>query len=159
MTAGFLAVIDPDVYASFVGEDWEFDDLISHFRDEMSRHRLLIWGTGREDLWDIDVRSKASDLNGYRELTGGIVCTGGRLLLTNYESLTMAAQLERVVLPQDDERDQVLELDPGPYLCRIVQLHDPEDESEHPGPGFMLELVRTGELPPPWDAIPWGEDI
>ncbi len=155
--SGFLAVIDPDAYASFVAEDWELEDLVSHFRTEMSRHRLLIWGTGSEGLWGIDVRSQPSNVNGYRELRGGILCTSGRLLLTNYESLTMAAQFEDVDLPQNHESEQILKLNPGSYLSRIVQSHDPEDESEQTGPGFVLELVRTEGLPAPWNEIPWSE--
>ena len=68
--SGFLAIVDPDAYESFVDEDWELDALVAHFLAQMRANRLLLWGTGREDMWLVDVRSKPASDPGYRELTG-----------------------------------------------------------------------------------------
>ena len=57
---------------------------------------------------------------------GSIGASRSRLLLTNYESLTMAAQFPDITLPEAHERGQVLSVSPGLYDCRIVQLSDPE---------------------------------
>jgi hypothetical protein len=45
--SGFLALVDPDAYESFVAEDWSLEQLIEHFKGEMAQGRLLIWDIQR----------------------------------------------------------------------------------------------------------------
>ncbi len=120
--SGFLAIIDPDAYRGFVHADWTWDTIQEHFRREMRDRHLLIWATGMEHLWSIDVSFQPTRASGFREVVGSIDASRGRLLLTNYESLTMAAQFPDVTLPEAHERGQVLSVSPGLYNCRIVQL-------------------------------------
>ena len=97
--SGFLAIIDPDAYRGFVHADWTWDTIQEHFRREMRDRHLLIWGTGMEHCWSIDVSFQPTRASGFREVVGSIDASRGRLLLTNYESLTMAAQFRDVTLP------------------------------------------------------------
>ncbi len=155
--SGFLGILDPDGYESFVAADWELEQLTAHFRIQMRRERLLLWGTGCEGLWLVDVRRAPSGITGFREVTGTIESSAGRLALTNYESLTMAAQFEDVTLPQTHEQDQVLEVPRGRYRCRVVQFQDPDQELDEERVGFVVELTPTNEPHAAWDAFPWSD--
>lgn len=53
--SGFLAIIDPDAYRGFVSADWTWETIQEHFMREMRDRHLLIWGTGMEHNWSIDV--------------------------------------------------------------------------------------------------------
>lgn len=163
--SGFLALVDPDAYRSFVGEDWTFEQLMAHFTAQMRERRMLIWRSGAENLWRVQVRLSTSAINGYRELTGPLTITNGRLLLTNYERLTMAAQFEDVALPEPENMDMLIPVPSGHYRCRIVQIDDPENEQDDPEneqfttistgvPDFVIELAPSEEELAVWTAIP-----
>jgi len=156
--SGFLAVVVPAAYQGFVSKNWQLDQLFRHFSAQMSRRALLLWGTGLEGLWRVEVRNRRSEVRGFREVTGPIHVSGGAVLVTNYESLTMAAQFDDVVLPEPHERNQVVPLPDGDYCCRIVQLFDPElkeSSAESSGPDFIVEFTRPKVLPPEWSEVPW----
>jgi hypothetical protein len=101
--SGLLALIDPDAYAAFVDPDWEFRHLMVHFREQMAKRRMLIWCAGLGAEWTVAVASEPSPRTGFREVTGTIVATGGRLALVSYEELTMAAEDADYVLPPSHE--------------------------------------------------------
>src|SRR5215216_3964121 len=103
--SGFLALIVPAAYETFVGSDWTFEQITAHFQAQMTRRSLLIWGTGLEGFWKVDVVLKEVEIKGFREVSGPLQVTGGSLLLTNYESLTMAAQFKDVTLPEKHQED------------------------------------------------------
>ena len=155
--SGFLAVVVPAAYECFVSKNWELDQLFRHFSAQMHRRALLIWGTGLEGFWGVEVRTDRSEVQGFREISGPIHVTGGAVLVTNYESLTMAAQFGDVALPEPHQRDQVVPLPDGDYCCRIIQMFDPEEESsaESNGPDFVVEFTRDSMLPPEWSDVPW----
>jgi hypothetical protein len=83
--SGFLALVVPAAYPSFVAPDWTFDQIIAHFRAQMARRSLLIWGTGLEGYWNVDLVLKPANVSGFREISGPIHVVGGSLLLINYE--------------------------------------------------------------------------
>ena len=156
--SGFLALVDPDADEGYVGREWQLDDLFARVRDQMAARRLLIWGTGSEGHWTVGVSVGHDGPSGVREVTGSIDASKGRLLLTNYESLTMAAQYQDVILPQDHEADLVIAVRAGPYQCRIVQ-HALTDHSHTDAilPDFTIALRSTDVMLPPWASIPWSE--
>ncbi len=157
--SGFLAIIDPDAYQGLVQAGWTWETLQEHFRQEMRERHLLIWGTGLEHFWCIDALSDPSAAVGFREVTGSIVASQGRLLLTNYESLTMAAQFPDVRLPQAHERDQTFSVAPGLYDCRIIQLSDPESDAPFEEPvNFIYEFTRATSPREAWIELPWRAD-
>jgi hypothetical protein len=122
----------------------------------MRERHLLIWGTGMEQVWRIEVSFTPTKIAHFREITGSIIASQGRLLLTNYESLTMAAQFRDVLLPQSHERKQVLSVQPGLYDCRIVQLSDPKSDAEFEEPvNFIYEFTRATSTREAWNVVPW----
>jgi hypothetical protein len=153
--SGFLAVVDPHAYRGFVSESWTYDTLFGHFAAAMAERSLLIWGTGREDEWTVDV-SVGDPVPGtaFRRISGPIRVTAGALLLTSYESLTMAAQFGDVALPEEHERDQVFELPSGDYVCEVVQWADPDEDADEPDTRFTLTFT-PGRDAPSWTAPPW----
>ena len=155
--SGFLAIIDPDVYRGFVHANWTTEMLREHFARELAARRLLIWSTGLECFWKIEVSLQRTGTTGFREVTGGIIASQGRLLLTNYESLTMAARFPDVSLPQAHERGDVLSLPPGAYNCRVLQLSDPAGDGPFEEPvNFVYELIPAVQVAEPWREIPWN---
>jgi hypothetical protein len=163
--SGFLAVVVPAAYSTFVDNKWKFDQLFGHFRHQMAMRSLLIWGTGLEGCWKVDVRARKSSIRGFREASGPLQVVGGAVLLTNYESLTMAAQFEEVRLPEKHQEDNLVPLADGGYSCRIVQMFDPEgqESADNGGADFVLEFTRPKVLPAAWSTVPWfsadGENV
>lgn len=155
--SGFLGIFDPHAYISFVNENWTLDELVDHFKAEMYRYRLLLWGTGLEETWQVEVRQEASEITGFQEFSGPIVATENLLCLTSYDSLIAGAMFEDVSLPQQSEWDLYITVMPGTYQCRIIQMQDPDDCSEEQnaeGPDFVIELIKVDQPAAPWTAFP-----
>jgi hypothetical protein len=155
--SGFLAVVVPATYEGFVESNWQFSQLLAHFRTQMSRQSLLIWGTGLAGIWKVEVPLRASRRKGFREVSGPLQVTGGCVLLTNYESLTMAAQFEDVRLPEPHQKNLLLDVPDGEYRCRVIQMFDPSTARVIGSgkPDFVVEIARSGSLPAVWVEIPW----
>lgn len=157
--SGFLALVVPAAYETFVASDWTLEQILLHFKRQMVRRTLLIWGTGLEGFWKVDVTLKKTRVKGFREVSGPLQVAGGSLLLTNYESLTMAAQLKDVTLPEKDQVDLLVSLPDGDYTCRILQMFDPEHEETagDDNPDFVVEVLKLKRTrkPAPWKSIPW----
>lgn len=150
--SGFLALIDPDAYRTFVAEDWTYAQLIQHFTQEMQERRALIWRTESESVWRVSVQFYPATGVGAPEFVGPIEATQGCLLLTSYESLTMAAQFADLTLPEPHEQDQLIILPPNMYRYRIMRTGvAAEDESEHAH--WIIELLPGGDDLPAWQTV------
>lgn len=157
--SGLLALVVPADYESFVSKKWKLEQLLSHFKSQMARRTLLVWGTGLEGFWNVKLMRTKSKAKGFREVVGPIRVTGGALLLTNYESLTMAAQFNDVKLPEKHQEDLLVPLADGEYQCRIIQMFDP-DQEESAGddkPDFVVEVLKTDHEIAAWENVPWFE--
>ena len=157
--SGFLAVVVPATYEGFVEPDWQLQQLFRHFAAQMGKRSLLMWGAGLEGVWRVEVRQRWSRASGFREVSGPIRVVGGAVLVTNYESLTMAAQFADVRLPERHQRDSLVELPDGEYACRVVQMFDPSEakSAEEGRPDFVLEFTRATGVLEPWPVVPWFE--
>ena len=155
--SGFLALVVPSAYKSYVASDWTFEKILAHFKWQMAQKRLLIFGTGSEGIWNVDVVLNQFQTNGFREVEGPLKVNGGTVLLTNYESLTMAAQFEDVTLPERHQEDLLVSLPDGDYTCRIVQMFDPDHQKQtRTGKSdFVIEMRATKSKIAPWEKIPW----
>jgi hypothetical protein len=150
--SGFLALIDPDAYRSFVAEDWTYPEIMQHFTQEMQERHALIWRTESENMWRVLVQFHPATGVGAPEFVGPIGATHGRLLLTSYESLTMAAQFADVTLPEPHEQDQLIMLAPSMYRCRIMRTGvAAEDESEQAH--WIIEMLPDGHDLPVWREV------
>ncbi|SNT41650.1 hypothetical protein SAMN05421812_105442 [Asanoa hainanensis] len=157
--SGLIALVDHHAYPTFVSGDWTYETLFAHFRSAMAARSLLVWGTGREEDWVVDVVVDGpAPRGGFRRALGPIRVTAGQLHVTSYDSLTMAAQFADEALPQPHQADAVLDLPTGLYGCEVVQLVDPEAPYDHdrPQPDFVLTLT-TAQAATPWRDPPWHE--
>lgn len=158
--SGHLALVDPASYKSFVNKDWEVEDLVVLFTAESAEGSLVFWGTGREETWRVEVRDASTTEPGFREFRTRVNVTGSSLLLTNYETLTMAAQYRDEILGADLASELLIPSAPGAYECRVVQRFDPNEGAQpgDVGPHFIIELTpaRAGDQticdagPLPW---------
>ncbi|KAF0847108.1 hypothetical protein FNL39_1035 [Nocardia caishijiensis] len=156
--SGFLGLVDPHAYTSFVGEDWTLEMLFGRFEAEIRQRTMLLWGTGGEERWRIDLLDSPVDprLPVIRQITGPITVTGGELIVVNLETVTMAAQYADSAV--DDDKDiygSGIALPNGDYICTVSQLTDPEEDRTHDGPDFHLHL--TAGHTPPWSGVAWSE--
>ena len=53
--SGLIALVDHHAYPTFVSNEWTYETLFGHFRTAMAKRSLLVWGTGREESWIVDV--------------------------------------------------------------------------------------------------------
>jgi hypothetical protein len=136
----------------FVADGWTYESRFEHFVQEMRRRSLLIWATS-EHGGEWTVTTEAPSHAG-RSVTGNIVSTMGRLCITNYESLIMAAQSADVSLPEPHMADLLFDVEVGTLQCSVSRLHG--DDSA-PEPHFAISLSPAGALGEPWVRPAWYE--
>ncbi|MEM9527951.1 MAG: hypothetical protein AAGA31_15155, partial [Bacteroidota bacterium] len=140
--SGFMGLANFAKYRSFISSDWDFEMIKRRIIEEMNAHHLLFWATGFGNLWKVKIDAKPSTTNAYREAEGIIEVTDKKLYLTNYESLTMAAQFDDLKLPEKHLEDLVIELDNGSYLVQFKQLFNP-DEEDYNSNEINFEIALT----------------
>jgi hypothetical protein len=120
----------------------------------------LLWGTGREELWTVEAIAGFLTTPAHRILEGPITASGGRLLLTNYEWLSRAAQFRDVRLGEGRQSSNIIEVEPGEYVCQVAQTQDPgadDDETEGGLPHFRIQLQPALVSRAAWSSVPWRE--
>jgi hypothetical protein len=155
---GFMAILDPHAYASFVDDDATFDEIEANYIAHMGAHSLLIWGTGMENEWNVEVSFSRSVRTGYREVVGSLRSSEGLLCLSDHGTLGEAAISQSYTIAPPDQHDLYIKVEPGLYQCRIVQLYEPmsDDKPSEDGPDFLIELQKTDDELAPWQSIPWS---
>jgi hypothetical protein len=155
----YLGIVDVGSYKGFVGKDWAKNPrlLEPHFIQQMCTYSGLFWDTNLESAWRVEVSMERSDKTGYREVQGSLVVTGGKLVILDYDALTMMAQFEEHTL----ERyvgDNAIVLENGNYDVRIVQVFDPKVHfSDGKSADFLIEVTKTNELGAAWGQVPWSK--
>lgn len=132
---GFVALVAPDAYSGFVDEDWELEDLLARFVEQMNREVLFIAYPGPDDA-NAALELSPQALSATRRQATGVVTVGeDGLWLTDYTQLTMAAQFaDESALSRYAQR---LPVEPGRY--RITLHEDATREST-----FVLTATATG---------------
>jgi hypothetical protein len=125
--SGFVALVNAEKYKSFINEDWEFEQLIQRFTDEMNTQNMILWNTGFADMVRVVITDKEKTTRFFREFNHTIIVTNEELYLTNYDDLSMAAQYCDEKLPSKHNSDLIIPLKNGCYLITVRQLNDPED--------------------------------
>jgi hypothetical protein len=139
--SGFLGIVNVDKYNSFVSEDWQLSQLFNRFVDEMNNDNLILWSTGSENVWTVNFVSSPSDIKSFREFYKTLKVTSGKIFLTNYEDLTMAAQYHEEKIPAKHNADLSIDLGNGRHEFQIRQLFDPEDNNYNPEGKVHFEIV------------------
>ena len=139
--SGFLGIVNADKYNSFVSEDWQLSQLFNRFVDEMNNDNLIIWSTGSENVWTVNFVSNPSDIKSFREFYKTLEVTNGKIFLTNYEDMTMAAQYHDEKIPSKHNADLSIGLGNGRHEFQIRQLFDPKDNNYEPEGKVHFEIV------------------
>ncbi|WP_349308813.1 hypothetical protein [Microbacterium sp. MM2322] len=91
---GFFCLVAPDAYRGFVDEDWEFDQLLTHFVAQMNAGSLFVAYPGPDDADAVVVADAGVEDSVSREAAGVMHVGPGGLWSTDYTQLTMAAQFD-----------------------------------------------------------------
>jgi len=137
-----LALIDASRYEGFIRDgDWgKGDKLIKHLREQARDLRVLLWLTGMERDWKVEVHIGAPSVSIDRDRVGLITAKSDRLHLMNYDSLTMAAQFEDHHLPDKETKKYAITVSPGSYLCTLQTLFEPGEIVQAEGVAFRIYL-------------------
>jgi len=121
---GFIGIVNADNYKSFVATDWTFQQLKEHLIKEMNSNNLILWATDSEREWNLTFVSESSNEKSFKEFNKTIQVTNGKLFLTNYTDLTMAATYADEKIPNRHGHNLLIELKNGQYEFKIRQLID-----------------------------------
>lgn len=150
---GFVAVVAPDSYRGFVGEDWTMETLLERLTAQMNDQTLFIAYAGPDDANE-EVAFAAGPTPfpaGVRRETSGVVAVGpGGLWVTDYTQLTMAAQSDEEG-PIANHSSTRLPVSQG--RCRVTLRQFAEQ------PQFELTVTDAPETdrPPQHTSVPWLE--
>ncbi|WP_152657774.1 hypothetical protein [Oceanobacillus sp. CFH 90083] len=158
----FIGVANADTYKSFVDEDWELDNLLQHFGDEMKRGHILVFqmtNEGIEYSSRVDVRVGAEEFvhTCFRKAVGYIEVTESQLYLVDYDCLTMAAQFEDNKVPDQNCSKYKMEIENGFYKVEIVQYYN-VDKDEYVGmreTDVLMNFIRASDIETIAESVFW----
>ena len=118
---GFVLLITPDSYDSFIDEDWTLDQITTRFTEQMTAGSMFAAYVGPDAaLHQLTYGPPAPSAAVAREASSAIDVAAGGLWLTDYTQVTMAAQYEdQQPLGTYSTR---LPVEPGRYEVRLQQL-------------------------------------
>ena len=130
---GFIALVNSDNYQGFVDADWQFDQLMSHFVDQMNQGNIIVWQTSNDGggNWTVSFQERPSNAGAFRQFEHLINVTTGELFLSNYSDLTMAAQFSDLPIPAAHNADLKINLENGQYRITVRQLFNPDNYPGH----------------------------
>ncbi|SOY77665.1 hypothetical protein CBM2589_U10167 [Cupriavidus taiwanensis] len=139
---GFVAVVCPDEYSGYIGENWTLQQVLVLFTEQMSNGTLFAVCTG-PDLANMPLRiaDAPSKLNAQREVSGFLRVHDGGAWLTDYGQLTMAAQFsdERPLSPFHIR----LPLPPGEYRATLRQFALSYEDRVEPAAELVISSADT----------------
>ena len=127
---GFLALVNPKKYVSFYKEDWELKGLFDHFISQVNNASMVIWKSEGDD-YVVDFNTEDSGKSAFRKFKSQIEVTDGKLYLTEYASLTMAASYSDSSIPSRHQSQLFIDLQNGMYDLVIKQLFE-TDSFDYP---------------------------
>lgn len=158
----FIGVANTATYHSFVNEDWELDELLQHFDNEMKQGHILVCQMteeGIEHSWKVDVQigTEKAASKCFRKAEGHIEVTENQLYLVDYDCLTMAAQFEDSKVPDQNCSRYQFEIENGFYKVEIIQ-HYNVDEGEYVGEretDILLNFIKVPKLESSVERVFW----
>lgn len=126
---GFIAIVNNERYQTFVDEDWQFEQLIEHFKKQIQQQHLILWQTNEwgGGVWNIEVIQDVNLLEGQHQFKQLIQVSNQKLYLSNYTDLTMAAQFVDERIPSKDNQQLFVELANGLYQVTVSNLFEKDD--------------------------------
>lgn len=95
---GFVVLITPDTYVSFVDEDWTFDQITAHFAEQMTAGSMFAvyvgQGSGLEVIDELTYGPPAPGETAEHEASGVVEVGPDGLWLADYAQITTAAQFQ-----------------------------------------------------------------
>jgi len=92
---GFFCLVAPGAYRGFVDEDWQLEQLLTHFVGQMHEGSLFVAYPGPDDADEVvAVADDRPDAPALRGAVSAVHLGTGGLWLTDYTQLTMAAQFD-----------------------------------------------------------------
>ena len=66
---GFIALVNSANYQGFVGDEWQFEQLMSHFVNQMNAGNIVIWQTSDDGggNWLVSIQEQPSDTQAFRQ--------------------------------------------------------------------------------------------
>ena len=153
---GFVALVCPNEYSGYIGEDWTFEQVLGKFVEQMNNNIMFIAYAGA-DFADEPLRiSNTPSSDAARRETSGLLQVGQEgLWLTDYTQLTMAAQF-RDEKPNANHHLE-LPIPPGLYRVTLRQFALSYKDKLDPAIELILEPTRAeaGNIIRQFDAVPW----
>ncbi|MBC7805884.1 MAG: hypothetical protein H7145_07010 [Akkermansiaceae bacterium] len=156
---GVIGIVDVEQYHTFIGKSGSHEEFMVHIHSAIEDGIGLVWGTGREDVWRISIRRGSSNLEGYRSFESMLHLHSGNLLVLDFD--TMLVESESGELSATSLNIVETDLNPGSYICRVIQMYDHSDLDDDPNlrvADFVIELqaAATNEnTARNTKAIPW----
>ena len=158
----FIGIANANTYKSFVNEDWELDQLLKHFGDEMQQGHILVFQMTEEGIeysWRVDVRVGTEEITHpcFRKAIGYMEVTENKLFLVDYDCLTMAAQFEDNKVPDENCSNYKINMENGLYKVEVIQYYN-VDEDEYVGSketDILLNFIKVSDMEPISEGVFW----
>lgn len=153
---GFVALVCPDTYSGYVGEDWTLDQVLATFVEQMNTGALFSVYPG-PDLADASLRisDTPSTAAAQREVSGLIRVGEAGLWLTDYTQLTMAAQfIDTAPCVAHHVR---LPVPSGVYRVTLRQFASSYEDEVETAVELVIQQSNAEAICPRFDAVPWFE--
>ncbi|MDR9745211.1 hypothetical protein [Paenibacillus taichungensis] len=129
----FIGLVNAHKYNSFVNADWELEELLQHFRNEMINGNILVYqmtSEGIEHSWNIEIELDLLprvDKLYFRMAEGYINVTNSKLYIVDYDCLTMSAQFEGEKIPDQNCEKNQINLKNGIYKVTFCQYYNADE--------------------------------
>jgi len=144
---GIIGIVNAKEYNSFVDENWQLEQLKSHFTQEMNNQNLIVWQTNNfgGGEWNIEVVKEMSKNNFHSEFSKTIKVSNGVLNIVNYTDLTMSAQFQDEKLPSKQNAEKTIILENGFYNFTIRRMFNPDEEVDEMKTSFEIVTKKINE--------------
>lgn len=155
---GFVALVSPDAYSGFIGEDWTLDQLIPCFLKNLNTGALFVAHLG-PDLANEPLRisSTRSPIPALREFSSLIQVGQAGVQVTDYTQLTMSAQFADE--PPITRSHLTLPIPAGVYQVTLRQFAQSYEDGVDPVAELIVEPAAATKVVQSFESIPWAESI
>ncbi|UYO95643.1 hypothetical protein OED01_08420 [Microbacterium sp. M28] len=143
---GFFCLVAPDAYRGFIDEDWQLEQLFTHFVEQMNAGSLFVAHPGPDDADEtVSFAGTPSGASALREATSTVHVGVGGLWVTDYTQLTMAAQFDDETATNSGAMR--LPVTEGTHRVTLSQVDG--------DPCYVLTIKPVDDDLQPLDAVPW----